>query len=266
MDRVVYEKWNHVHVSPRSGLGFVPHMHDELELVLVNSGSVTAYVDGQEYTLEKGALCIMFPNQLHSYVDRFVPNEESNYILIFSSDILRSFSVDYNKKLPKNPVIYDAGVLRDVERYLKEACTLSASKEQFISEGLNAFALLILSKILPHLEFENAHHLQKNVSADIFTYCNEKFTENISLETISKELNVSKDHITRLFREKFHTNFKAYINTLRINKAKKMLKTTNCSITDIASLSGYNTIRSFNRAFLEVAGVTPSQYRNKSNN
>lgn len=266
MDRVVYEKWNKVHVSPRSTLGFAPHLHDELEIVLIDSGPITAYVDDQEYSLENGALCIMFPNQLHSYVDHFFANEKNNYIMIFSSDILRSFSVDFDDKIPKNPVITDPEILNDVRKYLKEACEFSRSKAQFSTEALNAFSVLVLSKILPCLSLESARHLQKNISADIFTYCNKNFCENISLETISKELNVSKDHISRLFREKFHTSFKTYISGLRVGRAKKLLKTTNNSITEIASLSGFNTIRSFNRTFSDITGLSPSQYRNKHSN
>lgn len=263
MKRVIYERWGNVHVSPRVGLGFSPHMHDELEIVLVNSGSVTAYIDDCEYTLEKGALCVIFPNQLHSYVDNFTSTEPNNYIMIFSSDVLASFSIDFMKRTPKDPVIRDKEILSVIERYFEEAVQIKNAGEQFSAKALNAYSMLILSKVLPLFEFKTARHLQKDVSADIFAYCNSNFCEDISLEKMAKDLNVSKEHIMRLFRERLRTSFRAYINQLRIDKAKKLLKTTDHSVTEIASLSGYNTIRSFNRAFLDIVGLSPTEYRNK---
>ena len=262
MDKIFYEHWGSaVHVAKRSELSFAPHLHDEMEIVYVHKGPVTAYVDGTEYTLENGCLCAMFPNQLHSYVDGVTPPTQGNFIIIFKSDILKTFGNDFINKVPKNPIITDPCVLECVRKYFEAAVDIASGNHPYRTEMLNAHAMLILAVLLPHFEYKNAKTLQKDASADIFAYCNRNFSEDISLDTISEELNISKTHIMRLFRERFHTSFRAYINHLRIDKAKKLLKTTSLSVTEISISVGYNTIRSFNRAFSELCGVSPRDYR-----
>ncbi len=264
MDKVFYERWsNVVHVAKRSGLSFAPHLHDEMEIVYVHKGPVTAYVDGTEYTLENGCLCAMFPNQLHSYVDGVTPPTQGNFIIIFKSDILKTFGSDLSSKVPKDPIITDPCVLDKVRKYFDSAVEIKNGEHTYRAEMLNAHAMLILANILPLFEFKSAKTLQKDASADIFAYCNRNFSEDISLDTISKDLNISKTHIMRLFRERFHTSFRAYINQLRIDKAKKLLKTTSLSVTEISISVGYNTIRSFNRAFSELCGTSPREYRSE---
>ena len=100
-----------------------------------------------------------------------------------------------------------------------------------------------------------------DTASQIFAYCNENFSESIHLDSVADALSISKYHIIRIFREKLNTTFQAYINRLRIEKAKQLLTDTSDSITEISIKTGYNTIRSFNRAFLADTGLSPSQYR-----
>lgn len=264
MDKVFYERWGHVHVARRAGLGFAAHMHDEAEIIFIREGPIIAYVDGEEYILNDNSLLITFPNQLHSYVDGFHSAELKNYITIFKSDVLRSFLPELDKIVPQNPVITDPQILNKITPYFEEAVELKSLNEPYVTQALNACATLILSKLLPSLSFKKAKKLQKDASADIFAYCNRNFCDDISLENMAKELNISKEHIMRLFRERFHTSFRAYINRLRIDKAKNLLKTTDRSITDISTDVGYNTIRTFNREFFAITKLTPSEYRQQA--
>lgn len=265
MDKVIYERWGSAtHVAKRSNLGFAPHMHDEIEITYIKKGPVTAYVDDSEYTLKDGCLLITFPNQLHSYVDRVKETELKNYIMIFKSDVLKNFSADIDTLVPENPTVTDKELLLKVESIFEEACLLNEQNAEYKFQALNAYATLILQKILPSFNLKKTRKLQKDASADIFTYCNKHFCDDISLETMSKEINISKEHIMRIFRERFRTNFRAYINRLRIDRAKNLLKATDRSITEISSEVGYNTIRTFNRVFFSFTGITPSDYRQQN--
>ncbi|MBR6765080.1 MAG: helix-turn-helix transcriptional regulator [Clostridia bacterium] len=62
-----------------------------------------------------------------------------------------------------------------------------------------------------------------------------------------------------------NTTLKSYVNGLRLNEAKRLLKTTDKNVTDIAIEAGFNTIRSFNRAFFAEMGETPTEYRKNKN-
>ena len=60
---------------------------------------------------------------------------------------------------------------------------------------------------------------------------------------------------------KLHIGFNDYINSLRVSNACKHLLNSDRSVTEISEIVGFNTLRTFNRAFFKQMGVTPSQYR-----
>ena len=97
----------------------------------------------------------------------------------------------------------------------------------------------------------------------MLSYCFENYKENISLDEMAKQLHVSKYYISRLFSDKIKISLNNYINMLRVNDAKERLVKTADSVTEIGIQVGYNTIRSFNRAFLAQTGIQPREYRNR---
>jgi hypothetical protein len=67
-----------------------------------------------------------------------------------------------------------------------------------------------------------------------------------------------------LFGDILNVKFTDYVNSLRISEACRLLRATDHSVTEIASMAGFGTLRTFNRAFIKRMGVSPSNYR-KSN-
>ena len=54
-----------------------------------------------------------------------------------------------------------------------------------------------------------------------------------------------------------------FIRSVRLKRAAQLLKTTGCSVNEIADLTGFNTIKYFNLHFKEEFGMTPTQFREK---
>ncbi len=95
----------------------------------------------------------------------------------------------------------------------------------------------------------------------ILSYCEQHFLEEISLESMAKELFLGKFYISHLFNNQLNTSFSNYINALRIEKAVKLLTATKLSITDVCFSSGFTCTRTFNRVFVKRIGVPPRKYR-----
>lgn len=90
----------------------------------------------------------------------------------------------------------------------------------------------------------------------------------ISLQSLSKKLNVTSHHLSQALNQQLNKNFYDYINTARVQKAKKMLSDSGfqkVAIIDIAYQVGFNNKTSFNNAFKKQTQLTPSQYRLKLN-
>ena len=92
-------------------------------------------------------------------------------------------------------------------------------------------------------------------------YISEHFTEPLTLESTAHALGISRIHLSHIFSQQLHINFRQYINTLRIDRAKTLLHDPSNSISQIAYLCGYGNQRTFHRAFLTQCSITPNQYR-----
>ncbi|MGO4370370.1 helix-turn-helix domain-containing protein, partial [Paenibacillus sp. MCAF20] len=89
------------------------------------------------------------------------------------------------------------------------------------------------------------------------------FTDpNLSLNYVADELNMSSYHISRVYRQQTLTTIVDMINHVRMEKAKELLTTTECSVSDIAEKTGYTSSSYFHRMFKKIYGVTPSEFRN----
>jgi AraC-like DNA-binding protein len=91
---------------------------------------------------------------------------------------------------------------------------------------------------------------------------------NLSLPDLSKHLSVSTHHISQVLNEKIGKTFFDYINSKRVEEAKRLLKDPKMDHLSIAAIgfdAGFNSLSAFNLVFKKYTNITPSQYR-KSNN
>ena len=115
-------------------------------------------------------------------------------------------------------------------------------------------------------EFLNSVTLQeaapeKSFIHDMISFLSENFQKDISLKTIGETYGYEYHYLSRQFRKHFHINFKQFLNVYRIDYACDQLIHTEKNITDIALNAGFQTMRTFNRAFMTQTGMTPSEFR-----
>lgn len=72
----------------------------------------------------------------------------------------------------------------------------------------------------------------------------------------------NKNEAARLIREFMHTNFNGYVNALRLDYARALMRQRpGMSVKAVAFEAGFNSVRTFNRVFARMYGQTPSEYR-----
>ena len=89
----------------------------------------------------------------------------------------------------------------------------------------------------------------------------EHLAEEISLTVLAERFHLNPQYISQLFKSEIGVNFLAYLTSIRMEKAKKLLLSTPLSIAEVAEQSGYGDYRVFTKVFKKSEGVTPSQYR-----
>lgn len=91
-------------------------------------------------------------------------------------------------------------------------------------------------------------------------YINSHYKEKISVEKIADISGYSTSHFTRLFGELFCMTPVEYINSVRIEMAKNMLKTELFTLTEIAEECGFSNVYYFSKVFKKVVGIPPKKY------
>jgi AraC-like DNA-binding protein/ligand-binding sensor protein len=88
-------------------------------------------------------------------------------------------------------------------------------------------------------------------------------SEPITLEQISRALNVSTFYFCRVFKQTTGLTFKDYLSRVRIEKAKILLQDSRLRVSEIAYDVGFQTITHFNRIFRKLVGYSPTEYRSR---
>ncbi|MCI9441587.1 MAG: AraC family transcriptional regulator [Ruminococcus sp.] len=94
-----------------------------------------------------------------------------------------------------------------------------------------------------------------------FSYIDQNFQNNITIGSIADSCKIHRNYLCKIFREHLGVSPQEFLITYRMNKAVQLLKTTSLSIKDIVNAVGYPNQLHFSRAFKNVYGISPSQWR-----
>jgi two-component system response regulator YesN len=94
-------------------------------------------------------------------------------------------------------------------------------------------------------------------------YINDNYNKKISLEDIAGYVGISKYYFSVLFKKEKDITFSSYLNTVRIEKAKQLLKNPQTTINDVVDEIGFNDAQYFSKTFKKYVGITVTEYRSK---
>ena len=85
--------------------------------------------------------------------------------------------------------------------------------------------------------------------------------EDLRIQDVANKFKISIIELNRILLFQLEKNFEELLHFLRINKACEMLLKSDAAITDIGVMVGYNTVKTFNRNFVKLKGMTPGTFR-----
>lgn len=233
-----------------------PHIHKEVELIYLTSGSCVATADNRRLSMQPGDLFVCFPHQIHYYLSVEQPLEV--YVILFSTEMIYGLEKEFQSMSPMQHIIHiepDSFLDRLLRDFPPTVSDISLTKT---AGNLN----LLMSKIMPQLQL--TEHMRSNYSSlqRILNCCEMHYREQLTLDRVADELHISKYYISRLLNERMQLGFSDYINMLRINDACIILEMEpERKLSDISEEVGFGSIRSFNRAFQKINRITPASYR-----
>lgn len=102
---------------------------------------------------------------------------------------------------------------------------------------------------------------EERIINKIVRFVQNHLVEEISLSVLAEEFHFSTQYVSQLFKNEIGVNFLTYLTNIRMEKAKKLLLSTDLPIAEVSEQSGYGDYRVFTKVFKKSEGVTPSQYR-----
>lgn len=246
---------------------FGAHLHRHVELLVVLEGTLRVTLDHQEYDVDAGYGIIIFPNKLHSLK---TPVHCRILLCIFDIDYCHSYQKYFQTLQPAAPVFCLDDLSSHVHTALEGLLQLTAGRHRNapipesvvnFSEGYLVLLLACVFEKLP-LE-EKGESCDLELEQKLLIYIDSHFTEQLSLEILSKEFGISRFSLSRMFSEKLNVNFPYYVNSKRLEFALELLADSTLSITQIALDAGFGSSRTFFREFREHYGMTPGEYRKK---
>ncbi|MDF2670581.1 MAG: hypothetical protein K0R67_2887 [Paenibacillus sp.] len=106
------------------------------------------------------------------------------------------------------------------------------------------------------------HQVQgSKVIYDIARYLDHHYAGDLTLQDLSDHFFLSREYISRKFKQQFGENVVDYISRIRIDKSKLLLLNPLLKIADIAQAVGYQDEKYFSKVFKKLEGVSPNEYR-----
>ena len=121
----------------------------------------------------------------------------------------------------------------------------------------------LLHSCLRLLKTPQTHSPRKAIRTyeSICLYVQENFQSAITREAVAKHFGLASNHVSRLFRHEGLMRFNDYVNLVRVNRAKFMLRNYPMTLKEVAANCGYSDIAYFCRIFKKISKLTPTQYR-----
>jgi AraC-like DNA-binding protein len=251
------------------------HWHEELELGYIQEGASKIITVGEEYIIHQGDGFFINSNVMDMKKSA-VPGErvlEVNHIFhpVFLSGHFKS---RFEKKY-LTPVINN----QQIEVYIIRKGHMTADKiltnlyrlkelqshENMEFQTRNILSetwLLLLEDIrLNYKENKTIKDRQPDRIRNMLAFIHNHYKDKITVAQIADAIGVSEREAMRSFRKSLHQSPIEYLISYRLNEAKKMLRDSELSITEICYQCGFSDSSYFGKVFRKAYGVTPREYR-----
>ena len=233
------------------------HGHREYELVLVLEGQITFFIGDKIQAAQKGDLVFIGSEILHGFV-----SEPGTEVLITGCA---------PEDVPQFTAVYEAA---HVYSCITHSSDRSASFESIVQSLLHdksvttnrvamiGYLSLMLAPLADVLQKCPADPPPKPSPLDrALIFLGEHSAIGMNIDTLAQEVNISKFYLSRQFNQRIGLSISTYLSLLQTNAVRRMLVQTNLPLNEISQRCGYTNMRSFDRDFQRMAGMSPREYR-----
>lgn len=258
------------------------HWHHELELFFVYNGEIECLVNGIPIHLQTGEGLFVNSNVFHLLKSvEGCRNYAKSFDMWFSPSIVtrsigdliyqKYFKPIINGNLDFVKITSESKAGRKLFKSFYDACDIYENRTAFPYE-LSCISLLckIWEYFWEYLH-ENNIELQSGTTgrkdpsciAAIFSYIHENYSNELTINEISKAVGISRSTCFKYFKEYTYQTPMEYLTEYRLHKAERLTLESTMSLTEISSQCGFTSSSYFAKLFKDKYGLTPREYRKK---
>ena len=251
------------------------HWHSYGEILLVGPGKTNIYkVNQNTYDLVEGDFVLVWPMEMHAIIDA---DREKSLVIQFSNAFMNTlFDLQRIMHFYRNLHVICINSHKELVAQLTDI--VLKMKEIFFSESTDRelkCCMLLMQFMLaldehreefaPELDAGGRTGYTDDVMRRMIMvtdYIKNNLTaDDLSQSAMAELAGISKDYFSRIFKNVTGLNYSKWLNMIRLEKATGLLAENDLTLTEIAMLSGFQSIPSFNRVFRDEKGMAPGEYR-----
>ena len=252
----------------------IENHHNFCELLFVDNGEIEVTSENFKGVLSVNELIIHQPNEKHSlkgYGDT-APNIiiigfecDCPKLLEFSKSPI-TLSTEHKRILSKimqeGMSIYEPPYDIPNTTYMKKRKEYPFGADQMIKNTLEAFLIMLVRDFLySESNKDNSGSEIENNMKNVYQYISEHYSENITLDNLCFIFGTNKTSLCRDFKKSYGLTILEHVHVLRIDKAKKLLRQNDLSVTEISDMLGFVSVHYFCRLFKKRTGLSPTMYQ-----
>lgn len=266
--------YHHVNMSETR----VPwHWHEELEFNYISEGRAKLSTTHGSYIFEAGEAYFTNTNVLSAFenVEHCIADSHLFHSTFLGGHFKSIFETKYLDPVLQDKrieVIEIRGTTENQQKILRKLCQATQLQKnpdsEFQTRNIFSEIWLLLLKEIETLEVQNTPVSSVNQERllTMMAFIQENYQDKITLEEIAASALISKRECMRCFQTCIHESPFEYLLAHRIEVAKRLLKTTNLSILEVAMQSGFHDGAYFSKMFKKDCGKTPGKYRKENRN
>lgn len=243
------------------------HLHEEVEVLLVQEGDMYLLVNNKKIHLKTGDIAII--NTLEPHETMFGSKPCMHLVLQF--DPHRIFNGINDTKDIRCTTYHMTACDNEVyktTKYLLEKLYDEYKNDDYRMLTTDSLLGFFYSYILRNLSWEYINLTKFDHQLDdidrlkkAIDYISLNYSKKITINDVARETNYSVSHFSRFFKRMTGDTFVGYLSKLRIYKAESLLITTDKQIGEISVECGFTSIKTFNRIFANKHPASPRKFR-----